>query len=205
MLLWLVCAPFIWDWRHSLSALRVVHFFFLRSRARRRTRKIRVRWALVATSRSGFPFPQLCFFSSLLPRPHWRARSSVFRFDGETMKSLSAMAIATSVGRNRCIGSFLFPLLFRELYKYIFFFFFPFASGLHRSIRGFHREPGTFDHDMLTATANAPQTRQNFLDAPRVSLVILSFLNFKNYQFREKSLPRPRRHQINWTLILIAR
>lgn len=63
----------------------------------------------VANPRSSFPFPLLCFFSSPLPHPHppWTA-SSVFRFDGETMKSLSPMAIATSAGRNQCCSFFRF-------------------------------------------------------------------------------------------------
>lgn len=126
------------------------------------------------------------FFSSLLPRPRWRARSSVFRFGGETMKSLSPMAIATSVGRigrNRCIGSFLFPLLFRDLYKYIFFFFFFsiclwFTPGHSRfSPWAWHLWPRRADSD------NTPRTRQNFLDTPWAPLITLSFLNFKNYQF----------------------
>lgn len=99
MVLWLVCAPFIWDWRRSLSALRVAHF--LRPGARRRTEKFASveHWSFCRHPRSGFPFPLFYFLFSSLPGSRWRARSSVFRFGGETMKSLSPMAIAPSVGR----------------------------------------------------------------------------------------------------------
>lgn len=85
--------------------------------------------------RSGFPSSVICFFSrfsfchpSLQPPPV--ARSPVFRIGGETMKSLSPMAIATGAesptrtGRRdrRFLPPSPFPLLFSDLYKYIYIY-----------------------------------------------------------------------------------
>lgn len=77
----------------------------------------------VATPRSGFPFPVLFFFPAPLLRPCWCTRSPVFRFGGETMKSLSPTAIASAESAATDARLLLFPLLFPDLYKYIFFFF----------------------------------------------------------------------------------
>lgn len=73
-------------------------------------------------------FLSLCCFSpppprSPFPPPLVHAFARVFRFGGETMKSLSPTAIASAESAATDARLLLFPLLFPDLYKYIFFFF----------------------------------------------------------------------------------
>lgn len=89
--------------RFRFTSWGCAFFASLRTQTRRKIRIRRARPVGVVLSPSHFPvfLPPLCvlfflflFFFVSLSRSCWRARSSVFRFGGETMKSLSPIAIA---------------------------------------------------------------------------------------------------------------
>lgn len=134
----LVRAPFIWDWRRSLSAHFAGCAFFASARTQTR-RKTRVRGALAALSPPPFQFflPLLFAFCFPFPFPLERAFfDSAARQWSPYRQWLSPRAPAESAATDARL--LLFPLLFSDLYKYIFFLFFHLClSGLHRSISRF--------------------------------------------------------------------
>lgn len=149
----------------SLRGGLCIFFASLRAQTRR---KIRIRRAprrtrgdrFVTTPVPVFLPPRFRVFSPLFvflflfliflflhPGSCWRARSSVFRFGIETMKSLSPIAIASRNGRNqRAAVPFSRSFISRSIYKYIDHLFFRYfvPPGLHRGSRGFYCKRDAF-------------------------------------------------------------
>lgn len=183
MALWLVCTPFIWDWRCSLSTHFASCAFFASVRTQTR-RKIRIRWTLAALSPTPVPvFLFLCsFFLSPPPPPLDRVvYFSIRRRDNEVLIANGYRHERRPNRPQPMCGCFFFSFYFPiyiNIYIYVFLFFhLPLVYTGAFAVFTVSVAP-------LTATCWQRQrmrTRQNFPDTLRVRLIISAFLNFKNY------------------------